>query len=200
MSIKGIHAYKHMIPNTIDNHEGTMSKTAYTLGHSNRTINELLKILRKYNIDSIVDVRRWPKSRKHPWFNKEQLEKVLLENNIEYYWMGKELGGYRKLGRDVQKTSGATCFKSEGFRAYALYITNNDIAIKSLEKLEKLALNKKIVILCAEKHPWFCHRKIISDWLTARGFKIIHIIEIDKTIIHKLSKCAKVVNNKLYYI
>jgi len=172
----------------------------YTLGHSNRTLDELLSIIEKYGINIVVDVRRWPKSRKYPWFSKDVLMNKLREIKVQYLWFGEELGGYRRIGRDVEDNGSGNCFKSGGFRAYAIYITTSRKPVNALNKIIEMANSNTILIFCAEKYPWYCHRKIIADWLMYKQYKVIHIIDINKTINHKLTKCAVIKNNKLYYI
>lgn len=126
----------------------------YTLGHSTRSIEQLLAILKAYNINQVVDVRHFPSSRKFPWFNKESLEETLAKNNIKYFWL-EELGGFRKGG-------------------YAEYCKTQDFA-KGLEALKKLVAPQNTAILCAEILWFKCHRKYIADALTKQGFNVIHI-------------------------
>jgi len=128
----------------------------YTLGTSNRTLEEFLEILKEYKIEAVVDVRHWPTSRLFPHFKKENLEKFLKENGIDYFHIEK-LGGYREGGYE-------NYMKSEEFK-------------EGLEELIKIAENKKTAIVCAEKFPWRCHRAFISQELEKKNFKVIHIIE-----------------------
>lgn len=82
-----------------------MSSIVYTVGHSNRSLDEFLRLLQKYGITLIIDIRRFPKSRKYPHFNKEYLENILSDSNLKYMWLGDLLGGYRKEGyREYMKT------------------------------------------------------------------------------------------------
>ncbi len=176
------------------------SKVVYTLGHSNRSIQEFIAILEKFHIERVVDVRRWPSSKfKH--FEKSQLEAILKERSIDYVWI-PQLGGYRKFGVDVPEVfqNYATCFKSRGFRAYAAYITLREDVKQYLELLERLVLEKTSVLLCSEKLYTKCHRKILADYLCARGFKILHIIDEQTLVEHRLSKCARIVNGHLTYV
>ncbi|WP_338598420.1 DUF488 family protein [Sulfolobus tengchongensis] len=168
----------------------------YTIGHSNRSLEDFLFLLKRYKIEVLIDVRRWPRSSKYPHFNRENLMIELEKEGVEYLWK-EELGGYRKFRKDVEDRGIGKCFESEGFRAYATYILENDKAISALKEIEKI--NKVKAIMCAEKLPWNCHRKIISDWYLAKGYEVIHIIENENTIRHKLSKCAMIVDNRLYY-
>lgn len=126
----------------------------YSIGHSNRKIDEFLKILKKYNIRKIIDVRRFPSSKKFPWFNKDNLEKILRENNIKYVHF-ESLGGFRKEGyKNFAKTQK---FKSE------------------VEKLISI-LEDGSAIMCSEKYWFRCHRRFICKELEKRGLKVIHII------------------------
>ncbi|QXJ35403.1 DUF488 domain-containing protein [Saccharolobus shibatae] len=167
-----------------------------TIGHSNRSLEDFIEILKKYNVEILIDVRRWPKSSRYPHFNKENLKKALEQSGIEYLWK-EQLGGYRKIGKDVEDIVIGKCFKSEGFRAYAIYILTNERAMETLEEVR--GINKIKVIMCAEKFPWNCHRKIISDWFFARGDEVLHIIDKESTIKHKLTTCAEIVKNNLNY-
>jgi len=171
----------------------------YTLGHSTRSLGEVLAIVRRRGVELVVDVRRWPTSRRRPWFSKEALRAALEGVGVEYRWMGDVLGGYRRFGVDVEDTGGASCFESEGFRAYAIYLTMNPEAVRAMRILEEQALRKVTLILCSERLPWRCHRKIIADWLVLRGFRVIHVIDDDREIPHKPSKCARSEGGKVYY-
>ncbi len=172
----------------------------YTLGHSNRSLEELLSIIKALGAEVVVDVRRWPTSRKYPWFSSESLRGALASVGVRYLWMGGPLGGYRRFGVDVEDTGGASCFESQGFRAYALYLTSNPEAFKAMERLEDIAERYNVVILCSERLPWRCHRKIISDWLVLKGFKVIHIIEPGRRVEHKPSPCARLVGGRVVYV
>ncbi|ACP34529.1 protein of unknown function DUF1130 [Sulfolobus islandicus Y.G.57.14] len=168
----------------------------FTIGHSNRSLEDFMEILRKYNVEILIDVRRWPKSSRYPHFNKENLKKALEQSGIEYLWK-EQLGGYRKIGKDVEDIDIGKCFKSEGFRAYAIYILTNERVMEALEDIRRI--NKIKMIMCSEKFPWNCHRKIISDWFLARGDEVVHLIEKESTIKHKLTTCAEIVKNNLNY-
>jgi uncharacterized protein (DUF488 family) len=162
----------------------------YTLGHSNRSLAEFLQLLSLVSAEIVVDVRRWPTSRKYPWFSEEVLRPVLEDNGIGYVWMGEALGGYRRVGKDIdRKVEIPKCYKSQGFNVYAAYILNSPQARIALYQIEKLAQSSVTVILCSERLPWKCHRKIISEVLSIRGHKVIHIIDEEKMLAHKPSTC-----------
>ena len=131
----------------------------YTLGTSNRSEEEFLEILKFYQIKAIADVRRWPTSQRFSHFKKENLIKILSENNILYYHL-EDLGGYRiENYENYMKTSN---FKS------------------ALEKLIEIAKNDLTCIICAEKFPWRCHRRFIAKALEEKEIEVLHIIEKGK--------------------
>ena len=132
-------------------------RTIYTLGTSNRTLEEFLEILQSQGIKRVVDVRRFPISSRFPWFKGENLARVLAEKGLEYIPMGKELGGYRKGGYEAYT-------RTESFK-------------RALDHLERLALQKPTVITCAEVLPWKCHRLFISRALEERGWRVIHLLD-----------------------
>ncbi|MEW6002499.1 MAG: DUF488 domain-containing protein [Nitrospirota bacterium] len=142
-------------------------KKIYTLGTSRRSEEDFIEILLYYQIQSLIDVRRFPKS-KIPVFTRESLERLLKLEHIEYHFLGEELGGFRKGG-------------------YITYSVTDDFR-KGVDKLESLALIKTAVIICAERFPWKCHRKWIARELRKRGWEVEHIIDKGKVWIPKKLK------------
>ncbi len=132
-------------------------KIIYTLGTSNRSLKEFLDLLKGYQIEQILDVRSFPVSKRYPHFSREKLAASLLQQGISYFWLGKELGGYRKGG-------------------YEAFI-ESEIFHEGLYKLVALARQKTSAIVCAERFPWHCHRGYISQKLEEMGFEVRHIIE-----------------------
>jgi uncharacterized protein (DUF488 family) len=131
----------------------------YTLGTSRRRWEDFIEILLAYGIERLVDVRSYPKSKlRH--FCREDLEKDLTDNGIEYLWLGKELGGLRKGG-------------------YADYTRTEEFK-KGIDSLESIAAEKPAALMCAERFPWKCHRKWIARELQKRGWRVEHIIEKDR--------------------
>jgi uncharacterized protein (DUF488 family) len=139
-------------------------KKIYTLGTDRRTEEDFIEILFSYNIQSLIDVRRFPKS-KIPIFRRENIESLLRHENLEYYFLGQELGGFRKGG-------------------YLAYILTEDFT-RGIDNLESLALQKPSVIICAERFPWKCHRKWIARELHRRGWEVEHIIDKGKVWVPK---------------
>ena len=174
------------------------SRVVYTIGYGGRSLNELLSVLSRFSIKAVIDIRRWTTSRRLPEYSNVSLPGTLREHGYDYYWL-PELGGYRRFGVDVEDYGIARCFKAEGFRAYATYITMNPAVKKHLERLVKVVSLKTSTLLCRERVPWLCHRKILADYLLVKGFTVLHIIEENKVVEHKLSKCAVNVNGELRY-
>ena len=164
----------------------------YTIGHSNRSKNEFIKILKKFEIQVLIDVRRFPTS-KFEHFRRENLIKHLADVGISYFWF-KDLGGYRKK---IMDKSPNVAIRSLGFRNYADYMMTERFK-SEIKKMERIIGEKKAVIMCAEKLYWKCHRKFISDYLTYLGHTVLHIIN-GKVRRHKLSKEARICENGLIY-
>ncbi|MCM8778718.1 MAG: DUF488 domain-containing protein [Candidatus Omnitrophica bacterium] len=134
--------------------------TFYTLGTSDRSLSEFIELLRYYGIELVVDIRRFPTS-KFAHFKRENLEKFLKKENIDYFYLGEELGGYRSGGYE-------NYVKTEEFK-------------KGLQKLIDLAHHKRTAIFCAERFAFRCHRRFVGFALRESGYEVIHIIEKDKT-------------------
>ncbi len=139
-------------------------KKIYTLGTNKRSEEDFIEILLAYNIQSLIDVRSFPRS-KIPIFRRENLEPALRLEGIEYHFLGAELGGFRKGG-------------------YIAYTITDDFR-KGIDLLESVALAKTSVIVCAERFPWKCHRKWIARELHKRGWGVEHIIDKGKVWIPK---------------
>jgi uncharacterized protein (DUF488 family) len=136
--------------------EAATADVIYTLGTSHRGKEEFLALLNSRSIQVVADVRHFPKS-KLEHFAQENLEKWLRASGIEYLWLGASLGGYRK----------------GGYEAY----TRTPLFREGLMALEREAWQKVVVIICAEKLPWRCHRRLLSQELTRRGWKVVHLLE-----------------------
>ncbi len=170
--------------------------TLWTIGHSTRTLEELIATLRAHRIQVLADVRSFPQSARHPHFNKETLAKALPGAGVTYRWLGKVLGGYRKQGRPH---SPHVALRSEGFRHYADHMESQEFA-QGIQKLLKLAERKRTAYMCAERLWWRCHRSLISDHLMAvRGVEVIHILDEKKVDRHRLHRTARVDQGRLVY-
>jgi uncharacterized protein (DUF488 family) len=169
------------------------SGTIWTIGHSNRGIDGFIGLLNSFSIQTLVDVRQFPGSRKYPHFNKEALENSLLESGINYIHM-IELGGRRKPNPGSLNSA----WKHPAFRAYADYMETTEFT-DAIERLEKIAIASATAYMCSEAVWWSCHRSMISDYLKARGWKVMHIMDIRKATEHPYTSPARIIEGVLTY-
>jgi uncharacterized protein (DUF488 family) len=167
--------------------------TVYTIGHSTRTIEDFIKLIKTYEIEMVVDVRTIAGSNYNPQYNEEELSKSLRKNNISYLRL-EGLGGLRHTTKDSINTA----WKNLSFRGYADYMQTPEFA-ESIKQLIKLAKEKQITIMCAEAVPWRCHRSLIGDALLIRNIAVEDIINEKSCRPHKLTAFAKVVGDILTY-
>ncbi len=161
----------------------------YTIGHSTHGLDSFLGLVEAAGSGVLVDVRRWPRSRRSPWFNREALEDAARARGILYTWI-PDLGGYRSFGRDVEDRGLFRCFESEGFRAYATYLVLDPRPRRALEQIVYAAASRaRPTVMCSEGLPWRCHRKIIADWLLAHGFRVVHILPDGSHAPHEGTRC-----------
>jgi uncharacterized protein (DUF488 family) len=168
-------------------------RTIYTIGHSTRSIDEFIAILQSFNIRQLVDIRSLPGSRKYPQFDKENLEAILPENNISYIYM-PALGGRRKVRKDSKNTR----WHNLSFRAYADYMQTDEFE-KAIAELQNTALQQPTAYMCSESVWWRCHRSLVSDYLKARGWKVLHIMAIGQAKEHTYTSPAIVTGDSVSY-
>ena len=150
-------------------------------------------MLHSFGIELVADIRSYPGSRKFPQFNKENLEIALPRNHIQYVHL-KELGGRRKTKPHSQNTA----WRHPAFRGYADYM-ETDAFKEGITALGKLALKQRTAYMCSEALWWRCHRRMVSDYLKAEGWKVWHIMGIEKAEEHPYTTPARIVNGKLSY-
>ncbi len=158
----------------------------FTIGHSNRSLEDFLSLLREFKVQAVADIRRYPSSRKFPHFNRQPLHELLNGANIEYYWL-QALGGRRFNNKGAGSPN--TGLTSTGFRNYADYMLTAQFHT-AVQQLLAIAATKQLAAMCAEKLYWKCHRRLLSDYLVAQGVKVKHILEAGKVSEHKLTSCA----------
>lgn len=168
-------------------------KTVYTLGHSTRSIEDFVTILKAFNIETVVDIRTIAGSRHNPQYNEESLDKSLSKYNISYIRM-KGLGGLRHTAKESLNKA----WKNSSFRGYADYMQTPEFS-NSIKELIILAKEKQIAIMCAEAVPWRCHRSLIGDALLARDLRVIDIINEKNSMIHKMTPFALVNGHTITY-
>jgi len=128
----------------------------YSLGTGTRTPSEFLNLLRSFDVEMVVDVRRSPRSR-FQHFEREELARLLEAGGFDYVYLGQELGGYRSGG-------------------YKDYLDTEEFK-RGLERLEQLARVRRVAVVCAERLTWRCHRRFIGWELERDGWQVIHIID-----------------------
>jgi uncharacterized protein (DUF488 family) len=165
----------------------------YTIGHSTHSIEEFLAMLQSFDIKNLVDIRSLPGSRKYPQFDQENLQLVLPENGINYLYM-KDLGGRRKVRPDSKNTR----WRNASFQGYADHMETNMFK-NAIVELEKIASQTNTVYMCAEAVWWRCHRSMVSDYLKARGWKVLHIMAVGKAQEHIYTSPAKIIGSEVSY-
>jgi len=166
----------------------------YTIGHSTRTIEELVAALSAHEIQTLLDIRAFPMSRRLPQFNRDSLEQTLPAAGIRYLWM-KALGGYRKK---IFEESPNIALRNPSFRNYADYMLTPEFAQASSEMLA-LAASSRTAYMCAERPYFRCHRMLVSDWLVANGHQVLHIDASGPVKPHNLTAEARMVEGRLIY-
>lgn len=152
-----------------------MAYTFYTIGHATRTLDEFLSLLKGAQIATLVDVRRIPRSATNPQFNADTLPDALAPA-IGYLHIA-ELGGRRSMRKDVSPSTNAF-WQNRSFHNYADYAMSGEFAAGFAQLLE-LGQQGACAIMCAETVWWRCHRRIIADYLLARGEKVVHIVDAE---------------------
>lgn len=159
--------------------------TVWSIGHSTRSWEQFLVLLRDYGIDAIADVRRFPGSRRHPWFASEVMAAQLPHEGMEYRWL-PQLGGRRR----VQPGSPNGAWRNAAFQGYADHLSSAEFA-DGLAQLLPLAARRRTAMMCAEVVWWRCHRRLIADVLTARGIEVVHILDAGHAQTHVLADSAR---------
>ena len=164
-----------------------------TIGHSTRPVDALIEMLQAHGVRRLIDVRTIPKSRYNPQYNSEAIEQSLRQAGIAYAHI-KALGGLRHPRKDSPNTA----WRNQSFRGYADYMQTPEFQ-SALEDLIAAAAAEPVVIMCAEAVPWRCHRSLISDALTARGYPVEHIMSATKSDPHTLTSFARVEGTSVTY-
>jgi uncharacterized protein (DUF488 family) len=170
--------------------------TIYSIGHSTRTLDELISALKSHGIAVLADIRSFPMSRRLPQFNRDDLGPSLQKHDILYRWFPK-LGGRRKRVYPKGESPNVS-LRSDSFRNYADYMLTNEFA-EGIEDLLMLAANHRLAYMCAERVYFRCHRMLVSDWLAAHGHEVLHIDDERPAKPHTLMRVARLVDGKLLY-
>ena len=166
----------------------------WTIGHSTRTIDEFISLLKENEINLLVDVRAWPGSKRYPQLNKDALAESLNAHGIRYEHF-PELGGKRKSKPDSRNAA----WRNASFRGYADYMETKQFQ-KGIERLLDVAAESgATAIMCAEAVWWRCHRSLIADYLKARGLEVMHLLGTKKVEPHPYTSAARIVDRNLSY-
>jgi uncharacterized protein (DUF488 family) len=167
--------------------------TVFTVGHSNRSIEDFLALLKAHGIERLVDIRTVPRSRHNPQFNRDALPVALRRAGIAYTHM-PSLGGLRHPRRDSINSA----WRNDSFRGYADYMQTAEFET-ALDELIGIASGEKTALMCAEAVPWRCHRSLVADGLTARGEQVEHILSETRRNPHSLTPFARVESRRVTY-
>jgi uncharacterized protein (DUF488 family) len=168
--------------------------TIYTIGHSTRPLDDLIAALKAHDINTLVDIRSFPMSRRMPHFNRDSLELSMPESGINYVWE-KRLGGRRKK---IREDSPNTAIRNDSFRNYADYMLTEEFRTAARELIER-AERERPAIMCAERVYFHCHRMMVSDWLAAHGHTVLHIDATGPARPHRLMAEARIIGDDVIY-
>ncbi|HSV12727.1 MAG TPA: DUF488 domain-containing protein [Tepidisphaeraceae bacterium] len=171
----------------------TASKTIFTVGHSTRSLDDFIALLRAHGVRAVADVRLIPRSRRFPHFNDDALAVSLPKAGIAYHPF-KTLGGRRRPLRDSINMA----WRNESFRGYADFM-QTPAFVEALRPLMELAGQTPTTTMCAEAVPWRCHRSMISDALIVRGWTVMDIMSQTSAVVHKLTPFAVVRGTTITY-
>lgn len=166
-----------------DRMEAAGRPTIFTIGHGTRSTDELAAILRGAGVRRLIDVRRFPASRRSPWLAREPLAVALPAFGIAYEWWGETLGGRRSR---TQRPSRHAALEERAFQGYAEHMETEPFQ-RALARLEEEArAGDALALMCAESLWWRCHRRLIADALTLRGIAVVHLLDARRSEPHRL--------------
>jgi uncharacterized protein (DUF488 family) len=169
------------------------SLVVLTIGHSTRTLEDFISLLREHDVQKVVDICTIPRSRHNPQFNREELPNSLKAMGIGYVHM-PGLGGLRHSVPDSPNTG----WRNLSFRGFADYMQKEEFE-KSLRVLIELAKTERLALMCAEAVPWRCHRSLIADALSVRGVQVKHVLSSTSLQPHKITPWAKMNGTHITY-
>ncbi len=167
--------------------------TIFTVGHSTRSLEALVELLKAFKVRTLVDVRTIPRSRHNPQFNADTLARDLETASVSYILM-KDLGGLRHALAHSPNTG----WRNKSFRGFADYMQTREFR-EALDHLIEIARTQTVALMCAEAVPWRCHRSLIADALTIRGINVEHIMSLHRSQVHVLSPMAVTQGTEIVY-
>jgi len=157
-------------------------------------MNEFIELLRAHQIQTLIDIRAYPYSKRFPQFSQQELRDAMNHAGIDYHWAGKQLGGMREA-KTPDSHPGLT---NDSMRGYAEHM-QSPVFEKSIIHLLRLAGKAPTVLMCAEKLFTQCHRSLISDYLVFKNVDVIHILEQQLSAHHQLHNMVRTESAKLVY-
>jgi len=168
--------------------------TLFTIGHSNRSLEEFLDLLDETGVNSLVDARAHPHSKRYPHFGEDSLRQSMEQAGKIYHWAGRQLGENRQLVTD----SPHIALKDAGLRAYADYMGSENFQVAAVQ-LINMASHERIAVMSTERSPENCHRSLIADYLVLQGVSVMHLITEVEAKEHYLSGFARRESSELIY-
>jgi uncharacterized protein (DUF488 family) len=173
-----------------------MEPQVFSMGHSNHPLDRLLGLLAQHRIEALVDIRRFPGSKKFPYLSQNNLAATLREAGIEYHWI-EGLGG-RRRSTNAETASPNLGLRNEGFRNYADYMLT-EVFRQAVERLLAIAGRKRTTMMCAEAVYWRCHRRLVSDFLVTQNVAVRHIFPNGEVRPHTLTEGVRVEQGMVTY-
>jgi uncharacterized protein (DUF488 family) len=161
-------------------------RTLFTIGHSTRSWDEFVALLKTWKIQDLVDVRTVPRSRTYPWFSKARMEKAVPKLGIRYVHL-PALGGFRHARKDSANAG----WRNARFRGYADYMQTAAFE-KGLKELNERRTKRRACVMCSEAVWWRCHRRMIADAEVARGIPVKHVMSVTVAKRHEMAEFAVV--------
>jgi uncharacterized protein (DUF488 family) len=180
----------------MDRERDAMPPSVLTIGHATHPLDRFVALLGQHEVEALVDIRRFPGSRMHPHFSRDNLAAALPKAGVEYHWL-EALGGrrHKKAGGAPSANLG---LQNQGFRNYADYMLTDEFR-EGVEKLLEAARHKRKAIMCAEGLFWRCHRRLVSDFLVANGVAVQHILPSGELRPHRLTAGAMIEDGRVTY-
>jgi uncharacterized protein (DUF488 family) len=152
----------------------------FTVGHGARPVEALVAILAGAEVTTVVDVRRFPGSRRHPQFGRARLSEALAEAAVGYEWQGEALGGRRSRVPDSRHTG----LRQAAFAGYADHMDTEEFRT-AVTALAQRSVAERPAVMCAETVWWHCHRMLIADALESRGAEVVHLLDVGRRQAHR---------------
>lgn len=169
--------------------------TIYSIGHSNQSIDEFVDLLAGHRIEALVDVRRYPTSRRLPHFGRQALAAAVKQRGVAYHWL-EGLGGHREEG--LEQDSPNHGLRNASFRNYADYMLTEPFG-KAIEQLFEISQQRRAAVMCAEASYRHCHRRLLCDYLVVAGVEVLHILSDGSLAPHELTDAARTQDARLTY-